>query len=178
MTPPTLSARHPDLSGASPLARFTEAQDRPDSGFDAALREIRSGTKTGHWIWYVFPQLAGLGSSSVSRTYGIHGLDEAREYLRNPTLRSRLLAITTEVANHLSQGASIDTLMGSSTDALKLVSSLTLFGHAARELHGAEELPDYGALARVASSVLQAAELQGYGPCEYTLNHLGANRGQ
>jgi uncharacterized protein (DUF1810 family) len=108
-----LSARRPDLDGASALARFTEAQELPASGFDAALREIQSGAKTGHWIWYVFPQLAGLGSSSVSRTYGIHGLEEAREYLRNPTLQSRLLAITTEVANHLSTGASIDTLMGS-----------------------------------------------------------------
>lgn len=171
-----MSARHPDLTGGSALARFTEAQDRPASGFDAALREIQSGAKTGHWIWYVFPQLTGLGLSSLSRTYGIHGLEEAREYLRNPKLRSRLLAITAEVANHLSRGASIDTLMGSSTDALKLVSSLTLFGHAARELHAAEALPDFGALARVATAVLKAAELQGYGPCQYTLGHLGAER--
>jgi uncharacterized protein (DUF1810 family) len=169
-----LSARRPDLDGASALARFTEAQELPASGFDAALREIQSGAKTGHWIWYVFPQLTGLGSSSVSRTYGIHGVEEARAYLRNPTLRSRLLAITTEVADHLSRGASIDTLMGSSTDALKLVSSLTLFGHAARELHAADGLPAYSALARVAASVLKAAESQGYGPCRYTLSHLDA----
>jgi uncharacterized protein (DUF1810 family) len=169
-----LSAKRPDRPGASALARFTEAQELPASGFNAALREIQSGAKTGHWIWYVFPQLAGLGSSGVSRTYGIRGLEEATEYLRDPTLRSRLLAITTEVANHLAAGASIDTLMGSSTDALKLVSSLTLFGHAARDLHAAERLPAYRALARVAATVLKAAELQGYGPCQYTLNHLNA----
>jgi uncharacterized protein (DUF1810 family) len=169
-----LSAKRPERPGASALARFTEAQELPVSGFDAALREIQSGAKTGHWIWYVFPQLAGLGSSSVSRTYGIHGLEEATEYLRDPTLRSRLLAITTTVADHLARGASIDTLMGSSTDALKLVSSLTLFGYAARELHAAEGLPDYSALARVAAAVLKAVELQGYGPCQYTLNHLNA----
>jgi len=171
-----LSAKRPDRPGASALARFTDAQDQPSSGFDAALREIQSGAKTGHWIWYVCPQLAGLGSSSVSRTYGIHGLEEAKEYLRHPTLRSRLLAISTEVANHLSRGASINTLMGSSTDALKLVSSLTLFSHAARELHAADGLPAYSALARVAASVLKAAELQGYGPCQYTLSHLDAER--
>jgi uncharacterized protein (DUF1810 family) len=154
------------------LARFVEAQDQPASGFDAALGEIQSGAKTGHWIWYVFPQLAGLGSSSVSRTYGIRGIEEATEYLRDPTLRSRLLAITTEVADHLARGAAINTLMGSSTDALKLVSSLTLFGHAARELHAAEGLPACRALARVAATVLKAAELQGYGPCQYTLSRL------
>jgi uncharacterized protein (DUF1810 family) len=152
--------------------RFKEAQDRPGSGFDAALREIQAGAKQGHWIWYVFPQLSGLGSSSVSRTYGIHGLEEAEEYLRDATLRARLLTIATAVSAHLSQGASIETLMGSSTDALKLVSSLTLFGHAARELNAVDTLAAYGALARVAATVLKAAELQGYGPCQYTLDHL------
>ena len=136
----------------SELDRFREAQDRPGSGFDAALREIQAGAKQGHWIWYVFPQLSGLGMSSVSRTYGIHGLAEAEDYLRDATLRSRLLAIATAVAAHLSQGVSLETLMGSSTDALKLVSSLTLFAHAARELHAAEGLADYATLARTPKS--------------------------
>jgi uncharacterized protein (DUF1810 family) len=165
-----LSAKHPD--GDSPLGRFREAQDRPGSGFDAALREIQTGAKQGHWIWYVFPQLSGLGMSSVSRAYGIHGLAEAEDYLRDATLRSRLLTIATAVAAHLSQGVSVETLMGSSTDAMKLVSSLTLFGYAARELHAADGLAEYGTLARVAAAVLHAAEVQGYGPCEYTLSRL------
>jgi uncharacterized protein (DUF1810 family) len=165
-----LSAKHPD--GESALARFSEAQDRPGSGFDAALREVNAGAKQGHWIWYVFPQLSGLGLSSVSRTYGIHGLAEAKDYLRDVTLRSRLLAISTAVAAHLSQGVSLETLMGSSTDALKLVSSLTLFGHAAKRLHAAEGLADYGTLARIAAAVLKAAELQGYGPCQFTVSRL------
>jgi uncharacterized protein (DUF1810 family) len=120
----------------------------------------------------VFPQLSGLGSSSVSRAYGIGGLAEAEEYLRDATLRSRLLAIATAVGDHLSRGASLETLMGSPIDALKLVSSLTLFGHAARELHAAEGLPDYAALARVAGAILNVAERQGYGPCQYTLSQL------
>jgi uncharacterized protein (DUF1810 family) len=167
-----LSARHPDAEPE--LTRFKEAQDRPDSGFESALREIRAGAKQGHWIWWVFPQLSGLGSSSVSRAYGVHGLVEAEEYLRDATLGSRLLTIATAVADHLAQGASIETLMGSPVDAMKLVSSLTLFGRAARELHAAEGRADYGALARVAATVLSAAELQGYGPCQYTLSQVGS----
>jgi uncharacterized protein (DUF1810 family) len=168
----TLSARHPDAE--SELRRFREAQDRPDSGFDSALREITAGAKQGHWIWWVFPQLSGLGASSVSRAYGVHGLAEAEEYLRDATLRSRLLTIVTAVAGHLARGASIETLMGSSVDAMKLVSSLTLFGRAARELHAAEGRADYGALARVAATVLNEAERQGYGPCQYTLSQVGS----
>jgi uncharacterized protein (DUF1810 family) len=170
-----LSAKRPD--GESGLERFREAQDRPGSGFESALREMQAGSKHGHWIWYVFPQLSGLGASSVSRTYGIRGLAEAEEYLRDPLLRSRLLAITTAVADHVSRGASLETLMGSSIDALKLVSSLTLFGNLARKLHAAEGLAEevlteYVALARVAGHVLDAAAVQGYGPCEYTVDRL------
>jgi uncharacterized protein (DUF1810 family) len=172
MTPRILSARLPD--GDRSLVRFKEAQDQPGSGFAAALREIQAGAKQGHWIWYVFPQLSDLGSSSLSRTYGIRGLGEAEEYLRDGTLRSRLLAIATAAADHLMRGASIERLMGSSTDAMKLVSSLTLFGHAARELHAAEGLADYGALARASAAVLSAAESQGYGPCRFTLSRLGS----
>jgi uncharacterized protein (DUF1810 family) len=152
--------------------RFKEAQDRPGSGFESALREIQQGGKQGHWIWYVFPQLSGLGMSSASRTYGIHGVNEAEEYLRDPLLRSRLLGITKAVADQLAQGASVEVVMGSSTDALKLVSSLTLFGHVARKLQPVEDLPEYEALARVAEDVLDAAARQGYGPCQYTLGRL------
>jgi len=133
---------------------------------------MQAGSKQGHWIWYVFPQLSGLGHSSVSRTYGIDGLPEAEAYLRDAELRSRLMAVTAAVRDHLSKGASVETLMGSSTDALKLVSSLTLFGHAAKQLHGAEGVAAYGALARAAAEVLNAAERQGYGPCEYTISRL------
>jgi len=96
---------------------------------------------------------------------------------RGATLRvrvaaARLMAVTAAVRDHLSKGASVETLMGSSTDALKLVSSLTLFGHAAKQLHGAEGVAAYGALARADAEVLNAAERQGYGPCEYTISRL------
>ena len=99
--------------------------------------------------------------------------DQAEEYLRDPILRSRLLAVTTAVAAHVSQGASFERLMGSSIDALKLVSSLTLFGHVARKLQASERLAAYEELAGVAADVLAAAALQGYGPCQFTLDRLG-----
>ena len=93
-------------------------------------------------------------------------------FKRDPTLRSRLLAVTTAVAEHVLHGASLERLMGSSIDALKLVSSLTLFGHVARTLHDVEGLPAYDAIARVAGQVLDAAAVQGYGRCQYTLDRL------
>ena len=69
------------------LQRFVDAQEHVING---ALRELRAGRKTGHWIWFVFPQVAGLGHSELSRYYAIGSLDEAREYLAHPELGSRL----------------------------------------------------------------------------------------
>ena len=63
----------------STLDRFRAAQDAPHSGFETALEEMRTGRKRGHWIWYVFPQLSGLGGSSFSQTYAINGVAEAVE---------------------------------------------------------------------------------------------------
>ena len=73
------------------LNRFLSAQRRD---YAAALREIRSGRKRSHWIWYIFPQVAGLGMSSTSQFYAISGLDEARAYLSEPTLRAHLMEIS------------------------------------------------------------------------------------
>ena len=73
------------------LDRFLTAQSRD---YTTALREIRSGRKRSHWIWYIFPQVAGLGMSSTSQYYAISGLDEARAYLREPTLRAHLLEVS------------------------------------------------------------------------------------
>jgi uncharacterized protein (DUF1810 family) len=159
------------------LERFKEAQERPGSGFEAALAEIRRGHKQGHWIWYIFPQLSGLGASWASQTYGLGNVAEAVEYLRDPVLRSRLLTMTTAVADvksrHSGKGASLEMLMGSSVDVRKLVSSLTLFGSVARKLHAAEGLEAYDSLARVAAEVLAAAASEGYSPCQYTVARLG-----
>jgi uncharacterized protein (DUF1810 family) len=160
----------------SQLARFKAAQDAPDSGFEKALREIRSGAKRGHWIWYIFPQLSGLGMSGLSRAFAIDGMREAADFLRDPELRSRLLTIATAVAEQLQEPHAIPlrALMGSDTDARKVVSSLTLFGRVARTLHAAEGLDVYGRIASVADTVLASAESQGYPPCSYTLQQLQA----
>jgi uncharacterized protein (DUF1810 family) len=159
----------------SRLNRFQSAQDARHAGFDEALAEIRAGAKTGHWIWYVFPQIAGLGMSGASQAYAIEDEAEAIEYLRDPVLRSRLLEIATAVAEQLrTHHTSLWALMGSEIDAQKVVSSLTLFGHAAKTLYARQRVDAYGALAAVADEVLHAAAAQGYPPCRHTLHRLGA----
>src|ERR1017187_1422137 len=105
----------------SGLERFRIAQDQSGSGFEAALAEIHDGGKRGHWIWYIFPQLTGLGMSSMSRTYAIRDVVEAKAYLRDEVLGSRLVTITTTVAEQVSWRTSLEVLMGSSIDAQKLV---------------------------------------------------------
>ena len=156
------------------LERFKKAQDRPGAGFERALAEMRTGCKRGHWIWYVFPQLAGLGSSVLSHTYAVSDVAEAEAFLRDPVLRSRLLTITTAVAERVRRdGVQLEDLMSSSIDVLKLVSSLTLFGTVARRLYGAEGREDHASLACMAEEVLAAAAAEGYPPCEYTCLQLG-----
>jgi uncharacterized protein (DUF1810 family) len=154
------------------LERFKSAQEAPRSGFAEALREIQSGGKTGHWIWYVFPQLSGLGLSDASRFFAIADEAEAAAYLRDSELRGRLLTIATAVAEQLQTGLSLRRLMGSDVDARKVVSSLTLFGHVARRLRTAEAVEEHEALARVADAVLAAAAVEGYPPCADTLGRL------
>ena len=148
------------------LARFHEAQDAPRSGFATALAELQSGRKTSHWIWYIFPQLAGLGHSSTAKFYALADLAEARAYLADPILRHRLLAATEAVALQLASGARLTAVMGGQIDAQKLVSSLTLFRRAV--------LPD-DALANAAERVLESAESQGFPPCELTLRSVKAS---
>jgi uncharacterized protein (DUF1810 family) len=106
------------------LRRFVEAQD--DAAIYArALGELRDGRKRSHWIWFVFPQIAGLGSSPMSRAYAIRSLDEARAYLAHPTLGPRLReSCEALLANDPSLTA--ERILGG-IDALKLRSSMTLF---------------------------------------------------
>ena len=151
------------------LDRFVKAQSGGE--YDSALAEMKAGRKQRHWIWYVFPQIAGLGSSSLSRTYAIRDRAEAIAYLRHPVLFARLLEITTAVAGHVREGARIDRLMGSPIDAAKLVSSLTLFGEVARHL--SESPTDaHAVLADLAEEVLIAAAAQDYARCRHTLERL------
>ena len=157
----------------SALERFRDAQNGSYAGFENALDELRTGGKRGHWIWYIFPQISGLGSSSAAREFAIEDEHEAEEYLRDPQLASRLLAITRVVAEQLGgRGKSLHALMGSDIDAKKLVSSLTLFGQVAKTVDRREGDETSRQIAEVADQVLAVAELQGYPPCAYTLQRL------
>lgn len=107
----------------SGVTRFIEAQDCCGS-YETALAEIRNGYKCTHWIWYVFPQIAGLGHSQMSHVYGIASLQEARAYLQNDTLRHRLYEISQALLEHSDRSAR-DILGG--IDAMKVRSCMTLF---------------------------------------------------
>ncbi|HET7540785.1 MAG TPA: DUF1810 family protein, partial [Polyangiaceae bacterium] len=130
--------------------------------------------KQTHWIWYVFPQLAGLGHSAAARRYGLAGRAEAQAYLEDSVLRARLLEITRALSERLATGSPLLELMGSTIDAQKLVSSLTLFEQVSRELASAGSGPEFSALSAVAQRVLAAAAAQGYPRCSFTTQTLGA----
>ena len=108
------------------LSRFTAAQDAGQT-YQQATAELRRGRKTGHWMWFVFPQIAGLGHSPTSRRYAISSLDEARAYLRHPVLGPRLAEAARTLIDH--PGTDADQIFGG-LDALKLRSSMTLFHRA------------------------------------------------
>lgn len=153
------------------LTRFRTAQDGPHGGFATALAELRAGRKRSHWIWYVFPQLAGLGQSSTAVHFGLADVDEATAYLRDPILGERLVTAAGVVREHLSASKPprLDALMGSHIDALKLVSCMTLFGAVAARLGMAT-------MAAHAGAILAAAASQGYGACTFTGGILGRTR--
>ena len=158
------------------LARFRSAQDSPHDGFATALAELRAGRKRSHWIWYVFPQLAGLGQSSTAIHYGLAGVDEAIAYLRDPVLGERLVTAAGVVRAHLSASSPVrlETLMGSHIDALKLVSCMTLFDAVAKRVSASDRAPRLAALAEDADAILAAAASQGYSRCAFTERTLAS----
>ena len=110
------------------LTRFIQAQKRD---YDIALAEIRAGKKASHWMWYIFPQLKGLGRSSTSEYYGLSGIKEAQAYLSDPILKARLIEITDAVIAHKDKSA--EEIFGG-IDAKKLRSCMTLFSIAAPDI--------------------------------------------
>jgi uncharacterized protein (DUF1810 family) len=152
------------------LNRFHFAQASPSAGYDTALAEIRRGRKTSHWIWYIFPQIEGLGRSSTACAYAIRDLTEACEYLRDPLLRVRYEEIAGAVSDQLARGRALEDLMGGRTDALKLVSSLTLFRAAVQRL--AREDPAFDSMAQRYDSIFAQTSAQGYPRCAQTLAWL------
>jgi uncharacterized protein (DUF1810 family) len=109
------------------LQRFVDPQARV---YSSVLDELRAGRKRSHWIWFIFPQVAGLGSSPTAARYAISSLDEARAYLRHDVLGPRLHECT-QLVNAV-QGRSIGQIFGSPDD-LKVRSSMTLFARATRD---------------------------------------------
>ena len=104
------------------LERFVAAQD--DGSYRDAVAELRAGRKTSHWMWFIFPQVAGLGRSAVAQHFAISSVDEAQAYLRHPVLGPRLRECAQILAGL--DGKSADQILGSA-DAMKLRSSMTLF---------------------------------------------------
>jgi uncharacterized protein (DUF1810 family) len=120
------------MSASFDLTRFVTAQE--DGGtYASALRELRAGRKTSHWMWFVFPQVAGLGRSETARFYALSGVEEAQAYLEHPTLGPRLV----ECAETLAGLPTSDPVSVLGTiDAMKLKSSMTMFAHAAETDEG------------------------------------------
>ena len=109
------------------LLRFVHAQDsggiyEGTSTYAEALKEVKNGHKRGHWIWYVFPQMKGLGRSEISQFYGINGREEAKAYIEHPILRDRLVEICEAVLN---SETSVYDIFGS--DTIKVRSCILLF---------------------------------------------------
>lgn len=112
------------MSDGFDLQRFVDAQR---GSYDTALAELRAGAKRSHWMWFVFPQIVGLGRSATAQHFAVSGLDEARAYLAHPVLGPRLLECTRALADlHASDPVAV---LGP-VDAQKLRSSMTLFAHA------------------------------------------------
>jgi uncharacterized protein (DUF1810 family) len=111
------------------LSRFEAAQEH-EGTYERAVLELQAGRKRSHWMWFVFPQLEGLGRSPMSQRYAISSLAEARAYLKHPVLGERLVRCTQIVAEL--RGRSAEDVFGA-TDALKLRSSMTLFARACEE---------------------------------------------
>ena len=109
------------------LNRFIDAQNYM---YETALTEIKNGMKMSHWIWFIFPQLRGLGRSDMAYKYGINGIEEAKEYLAHPVLSARLTEISEALLVH--KNKDIEYIVGG-IDAMKLRSSMTLFALVSEE---------------------------------------------
>ena len=119
------------------LERFVEAQAKT---YEIALNEIKNGKKRTHWMWFIFPQLRGLGTSNMAHIYGISGLDEAKAYLEHPVLSERLYEICDELLKHKDKTAF--EIFGD-IDEMKLKSSMTLFSLASEDHSIFDEVLEY-----------------------------------
>ena len=134
------------------LSRFLDAQS---TSYSSALLEIRNGRKTTHWMWYIFPQIAGLGRSHISEYYAIKSLDEAKAYINNSVLSYRLREMCQALLVH--SGKNIKDILGS-VDSMKLKSSMTLFDLVSPNDIFAEVLETYFASLRDTNTLLRIIE--------------------
>ena len=109
------------------LDRFIAAQEK---SYEPALSEIKRGKKRSHWMWYIFPQLRGLGKSEMAYVFGISGLEEAKAYLGHPVLSARLIEISEALLEHKDKSAY---WIFGEIDGMKLKSSMTLFAYVSEE---------------------------------------------
>jgi uncharacterized protein (DUF1810 family) len=159
--------------------RFLRAQASTSAGYDVAVGELRAGRKQGHWIWYIFPQLEGLGRSDIAERFAIESADAAARYIAHQQLGTRLLAAMQVLQLLVKPPHEIDltVLMGGRLDAQKMVSSLTLFGFVAQTM---ADDPDTSvamrarAIVATSNELLQHAEQQGLARCRFTLTALSA----
>ncbi len=116
------------------LVRFIEAQDN-SAMYERAIKELTDGRKNTHWIWFIFPQTSGIGSSHNATYYGIQGIEEAKDYVKHPLLGPRYVEAMYIVHQKLlNERVSLLTLMSAEIDCLKFTSSLTLFSAALEKL--------------------------------------------
>ena len=156
------------------LNRFHMAQQKKTDGYVQAKKEMSDGRKTGHWIWYILPQLNIFGFTSTSQTYGIVSFEEACEYLRDETLFNNYLEIIKLIEEQLSEKPTLrlDQLMGG--DDVKLLSSLTLFRGAASFLNAQEGNPkhDFKDLENRCNHIFAMVAKHGSYPCMQTESYL------
>lgn len=143
------------------LEKFKLAQDT--SGFDLIINELAVGKKETHWMWFIFPQMMGLGKSPKSRFFGIEDLETAIEYVEDDLLGFRLINCCKWLLDH--KNKPIVDILGE-IDTYKLRSSMTLFEHAA-SVSRTDSFKDYGVFQRVLDSFFDGEK------CEITLNLLG-----
>ena len=118
------------------LDRFVEVQEKM---YPIAMKEIQNGQKETHWMWYIFPQLRGLGMSAMAHTYGLSGLEEAKAYLEHPWLSGRLYELCVALLHHKDKTAYE---IFRDIDAMKLCSSMTLFSLTSEEYTIFDEIID------------------------------------
>ncbi len=154
------------------VERFNQAHANPTAGFDAAIGQLQAGRKVGHWVWYIFPQLEGLGKSNAAQRFALADEEDAWAYVAHPLLGARLaLAFETVVQYR----RTLHELMADPVDARKLVSSLTLFYSVCQiHLHDADKLLAARARAITMAShrLLKKAAGEGLPKCAFTLQAM------